>query len=361
MLVSEARIRANRANGALGRGPTSAPGKAVSRRNSLKAGLSGKTTVTPEGVAEEIARRVEALTVEMRPRTTAGASLIVQMATCSVRMERAAEHETAAIAFRVRHAVDAFDEERIEAADLVFEKLADEPRSGLRQLRKSPEGLEKLCESWEDLRNDLTVGVWGDDQLERAVNLAGLKARHAGGTMFAALTQAIRGDFSALDPGEGGGLDDAARRSWANSRLFAMIDEQIAALEAHAETLDFETIDLDRAEAPGRALFDDSKPACLARRYEAEASRGFFRALKEFRKVEADFVDQAQPTPVEAPVSAAIPPSPASRMGSIRETPPSPDRPPVRTAPVAGPREIPVVRDASGLPLSIGRPLQTAG
>ena len=41
-----------------------------------------------------------------------------------------------------------------------------------------------------------------------------------------------------------------------------------------------------RAEAGRRALFDPSKEASLARKYEAAAERGFFRALKELRQLE---------------------------------------------------------------------------
>ena len=41
-----------------------------------------------------------------------------------------------------------------------------------------------------------------------------------------------------------------------------------------------------RAEAGRRAMFDPSKEATLARKYEAAAERGFFRALKELRQIE---------------------------------------------------------------------------
>ncbi len=54
-------------------------------------------------------------------------------------------------------------------------------------------------------------------------------------------------------------------------------------------------IALDRLEAPDRALFDASREACLARRYEAEASRGFFKALKELRQVEAEAAERPEP------------------------------------------------------------------
>ena len=347
MHVSEARIAANRRNGALGRGPTSELGKSISRKNSLIHGLAGRGAVSPDGVAERIAALVEAFTLEMRPRTAAGEALIGQMATNAVRMQCAAEHESAAIAHHVRHAIDRFDEGRIEAAEALFEELADNPRSALRKLRKSPEGVEKLIETWDDLRNDLTVGTWGDEQLDQAVNLTGLKARHAGGTSLGALTRALQGDFTALNDDEGAGLDGEARQAWARTRLFEAIDGEIAGLEAHFETLDFETLDLDRAEAPGRALFDASKPACLARRYEADASRGFFRALREFRKVEAEFAAQAEQAPSRPTTPPPVPSRPEvpARMGSIRETPPSTDHGSAHVHAVAAPNGLSTARD----------------
>jgi hypothetical protein len=127
-------------------------------------------------------------------------------------------------------------------------------------------------------------------------------------------------------------------------------------LDAHHETLDFETIAIDRAEAGKRALFDASKPACLARRYESEANRGFYKALKEFRRVEAEFearaeAEQARPAP------ELIPPEP-ERMGSFRETTPPPDRTPARALPDALPVEFSAALDRDGQPLSIGQPAQ---
>ncbi len=43
-----------------------------------------------------------------------------------------------------------------------------------------------------------------------------------------------------------------------------------------------------RVEAGKLAMFDASREATLARRYEAAAERGFFRALKELRQLEKD-------------------------------------------------------------------------
>jgi hypothetical protein len=42
-----------------------------------------------------------------------------------------------------------------------------------------------------------------------------------------------------------------------------------------------------RAEVTNRAMFDTSKEATLARKYEASAVRGFFNALKELRLIQS--------------------------------------------------------------------------
>ena len=103
--------------------------------------------------------------------------------------------------------------------------------------------------------------------------------------------------------------------AWARARMLELIDERVEALERHAETIDLTPIELDRAEASERALFDPSKEATLARRYEAEAMRGFYKALKELRQVEAEFA--ARPAPAPAP-----PPPPP--LASPREMDPPP-------------------------------------
>ena len=81
MIVSEARLAANRANGNRSKGPSSPEGREISKRNSLKHGLTGKGIVTSEADREEIDRRIEALTADMKPMSTAGVILIAQMAT----------------------------------------------------------------------------------------------------------------------------------------------------------------------------------------------------------------------------------------------------------------------------------------
>jgi hypothetical protein len=362
MTCSPAQLDSNRRNGSLGRGPLSPETKAISCRNGLKHGLAGKGIVVAEGDRAEIDRRIEALAADMRPISAAGIILIAQMATCSVREDNSIRQQLAAIALRVRHAVDEFDEGRIVHAERLFESLGEDPRKNLRKLRKSPEGVDRLIDAWRDLRADLGIDPkpeWTAGHLDRAAQLLGLKPRHASNSHFGALSRACWGDFSSLGEGECVGLDEPSRREWARSMLFERIDAEIAGLEAHRETLDFEMIELDRAEAGDRALFDTSKDATLARRYEAEARRGFFKALKEFRLVEAEAAAklEAAPTPPKAPLA----PRTEAQLGSSRENPPPPDLEPAPAFAEAPMPEFSAAVDRDGQPLRMIRPSRTPG
>jgi hypothetical protein len=64
----------------------------------------------------------------------------------------------------------------------------------------------------------------------------------------------------------------------------AALSERVLQAEADAEAAGLS--EAEQAEAGRRAMFDPSKEACLARKYEAAAERGFFKAIKEFREVE---------------------------------------------------------------------------
>jgi hypothetical protein len=308
MITSEARSSANRQNAKLfSTGPKTAEGKEKSRRNGLKHGMTGQGIVVPEQDAAEVDIRHRALHQELAPKSIMGAILVGQMATLSVRMERGARQEFATVAILARHAGDVFDAERSEAAKELFKTIGDDPRAIVRKLLKSPEGVELMAEAWHDLRAELARESgprWGTASGLTMANLLGCRENDPDAERIIALTKAATGNFFSLAESDGAGLEREARRAWACARLLERLDAELTELDAHYETLDFDTIELDRAEASARALFDPSKEAALARRYEAEARRGFFRSLKEFRKVEADaakIVKSAPPVPADLP------------------------------------------------------------
>ncbi len=295
--TSEARVIANRQNALKSTGPKTVEGKAQSRRNGLKHGLTGSGVVVAEPDVSEVERRTSALMGELDPKSSLGKIMVGQLATLSVRMERSAKQEEAALANRVRHAAEVFDQDRLDRAEELFGTIGEAPRDRLRQLRRSPEGVERLILAWSELRDDLTREPQAsatESQLERFANLVGLRL-----------------------------VDD--RASWLKAltldRLAERIDDEIAELEAHYETFDFEVIAQDRAGAAAIALFDPSREAALARRYEAEARRGFFKALKELRQAEAEAADRPDSAPIPEPLGSSC----AERSPTPREPKPAVD------------------------------------
>ena len=112
-----------------------------------------------------------------------------------------------------------------------------------------------------------------------------------------------------------------------------------------------------RKEAERRAQFDASREAGLARKYEAAAERGFFRALKELRQVE-------RAAKVETSVSGAGSARealgsflPVDEMKALLESlPAAPDRvaPSSPSKPAESPRK-PSPHGAFEVPITIGR------
>jgi hypothetical protein len=279
--------------------------------------MTGAGVVIHEDDVAEVERRNDALQAELAPKSSMGQILVRQMAVLSVRMERGATQESAAIAERIRHAEDDFDEARVARAEQLFDGIADGPRTALRKLRKMPEGVERLISAWDELRADLTREArpaWTASHMEKAANLTGVRVEDARGSRIGALSRATWGDFEALSDRDGGHLEEDARKAWARARLVERIDEAVAELEGHYETLDFEGIELDRAGAADVALFDPSREAALAGRYESEARREFFKSLKELRRVESEAAER--PAAAEGPKPA---PAPEAALGSFRE------------------------------------------
>jgi hypothetical protein len=102
MIVSEAKIRANQANATKSTGPKTDEGKAISRQNSLKHGMTGAGIVLPEADAAEVTRRTAAFADELYAMGEVAQALARLAALNSVRVERAADQQTAALAQRVR-------------------------------------------------------------------------------------------------------------------------------------------------------------------------------------------------------------------------------------------------------------------
>jgi hypothetical protein len=104
MPASEAQIRANQANALRSTGPKTPEGKAISRANSFKHGLTGEGIVLPNEDVAEVERRIAAYQDELQPSGEVSMTLVRRAAFLSVRLDRCVSHETATLRERIRQA-----------------------------------------------------------------------------------------------------------------------------------------------------------------------------------------------------------------------------------------------------------------
>ncbi len=290
--TSDARIEANRLNARKSTGPKSAEGKARSRANAVKHGLTGAGIALPTEDAAMVEDRFVGLREEMAPRGVMGAMLVGKIALMSVRIERAALQETAALAAEIRQAPVDFDLERQGEVDRLFDSIAANPRENHRRLLTYPEGVARLSQALRGAKAQLRGGhhrQWDEPTSRRVEAFFGGAGDPFLMSRTHALLEALAGRPRWLDEGEVDRFETpTARAEWVVDQLTGEIDAELAALETIQAGFDLDSIEQDRLEAGTRALFDPSPDAERARKYEAAATRTFFQALREFRQNQAE-------------------------------------------------------------------------
>lgn len=301
MACSAARMEANRRNAGKSTGPRTAEGKAVSRLNAFRHGMAGAGAVVgPEEDVALIEYRGAAFAREFAAEGEAGRLLAHRAAVLSVRMERAMVQDFAKVGEDVAAARERFDADRraLIAGWIAEVDEADDPRPALDELGATLEGQAHLAEAWLDLR-----------------------ARVAAGDAGAAARAATWLDRPGLaEPAAGASL--LGRIDAEADRLLARIDatgaEELARIEAA------------RDHAGVLASFDPAPDAQRARRYDADAERGMYRAFRALRQLRDDRAPAAPPArgpvaprPPIAPAPDPVPPpAPAPPAGPSRVEPP---------------------------------------
>ena len=348
MTCSAAQLAANRANAQKSTGPKSAEGKERSRANSCKHGLTGDGIVLLTEDAEAVAGRFDRLKAELRPSNELAEALVERVALMTVRLRRCARLETSAANDRILQAIPKFDEARRAEADELVASLGASPATNFRLLKSSPEGIDALIADWDRMLQAIDgrgVERWDYSNYLQADWLNGHNS--VVNSDYKAYTFALQNRPECLTPEElaEAGTTHAERRNWAHRKIIEKIRGEIAALRDRKAALDTSTIEARRALAEDLALFDPSKEAVLARKYEAAAERSLYRALKELREVEAEA--QARP-----PVASEPPPEPEELASFAPDDPeaiePDPIDPP---APDFGPpTDAPAPRKARRTP-----------
>lgn len=310
MSCSPARSHANRQNASKSTGPKSAEGKAASRFNAFRHGLAGKGDLPgPEDDLAIVAERSVAIAGELKASGEVGRLLAYRVALLSVQMERSAHREMVAVAANAGQARAAFDVEFAEATDHLIDSLQERgnPKDAIAALQETPFGVARLIASWVELRDQREPEDADSFPIQNeAESRLGLSAEESDG----------------LEAG------DLARR----------IDAEVVRLEERAASMTdvARAIERARAEAGILAGFDPSPSATLARRYEAAAERGMYRAIKTIAEINrAKDREQTEPeTSRGFPALPLIPPeflthsTPPTNtpLGSFRSaiSPPSP-------------------------------------
>ncbi len=299
MTASETRAIMNRYNRDQAGGPGPEAGPASPAR---EPGLGGAGLALPGEDAVEVRRRAVAFQAELAPKTELGRDLARRAAYLSTRLARCERAEVAATAERVRDAAINFDHRQLDGVERLVQMLAGDPAGCVRRLRVTPAGVEWLIGNWTDLKLDLLDDEhdrWTHHHINRVDNLLGLHPDNFRPTRVQALSSACRGEFRDLDAADGPGLGAEDRATWAFRELVRIIDAEVDALKTHLATMDTTTLAQNRAEADERALFDPSREATLARRFEAATERNLYRALRELRQVEAEAKIQGAEAPPE--------------------------------------------------------------
>src|SRR5882724_3293162 len=176
MPASQAQISANRRNSQLSTGPKTEEGKAHSRRNALKHGLTAEGVALPDEDAAEVASRFQELQEELQPSGISSRLLLRRFASMSVRLERCERLDTAIYSKRVRHADEDFLDHRMTQVEALVARLAYDPMTTARRLQHTPEGIDWLIGHWGELRSDLMNGerkTWTLNHWSRMERLLG--------------------------------------------------------------------------------------------------------------------------------------------------------------------------------------------
>ena len=291
MTCSPEKLAANRANALKSSGPRTDEGKAISRTNSLKHGLTGHGVVLPGEDAAAIDRRFESYVSELNPRGEHGRDLARRAAFLMTRLDRFARHETAVLTTRMLKATDDFDEARLTEVDLFNDSATTETYTNARRLTQTPEGIDKMLDAFWEVKTDLEHTqheLWDYGHFQRIENLTGRKIDEYPLSRVHALSDAIFGKRHFLDPGEAEGLEGKALVKWAKEQMIALIDDMVGRLKAKREALDHEAIRIEREGAMSRALVDPSPEMVLARKYEQATVRELKQTLDAIRRQQGE-------------------------------------------------------------------------
>jgi hypothetical protein len=309
MTASAARIATNRRNSASSTDSRTALDEEMSRSSSLKHGLCASVVEAEDPV--DVLECAAALSeFSSPPAGSFGAWLVNQIATLSLKIERAQDMEEAALdRIALRAGVTWEDDRRFEAT-LLGGRIGHRPDQVAERLRQTPQGCRWMMSRWAMLAHAADQGKgWTPEQASLAFDLLGSPLTFREGNQpGAAIDLEGRATGPVVDPAT------LARR-------------EIDALKQRAElTRELDDADRKRAEA---GLADDAEVRRL-RRYESALQRRLQWTIEILQRASAP-QEQGPSTDPEPP---AEPPAAPVPTREVAERPPiaQKSQPPRRSA-----------------------------
>jgi hypothetical protein len=255
----------------------------------LKSVLTGSEMALPSEDISEVERRFHSIRVELKATGELEEFFARRVAAMTVRVERSVRLESANLADKVRRAVTDFDANRFNEALRLYDWITADPAANSGKLHETIEGVDRMLKAFRGLKDDLlqqTRVLWDWRYLEKVENLMGRRLGDLPISRAQALSDAVGGEFKYLEESDGAGLTESDRKQWARERLAELIDREVERLEAHRTTFDLEEVSRERTDSIDRVLFDPSKEATQARKYEGAAERSLYKALRELRQLQ---------------------------------------------------------------------------
>ena len=172
MIVSEARVAANRRNAQRSTGPKTEEGKQRSRANALKHGLCASVVVAED--VQLVQQRASDWFDALKPQDEFQSWLVDEIAVLSIRIDRCERMERRARDLKAMRAELCWEDDRRLDAVRLGGLLSKRPGEVVEELRRTPQGCEWLMTRWAMLAHTADVkGSWTPDQSRMAFDLLG--------------------------------------------------------------------------------------------------------------------------------------------------------------------------------------------
>ena len=135
-LTKAQRTKQNKLNASKSTGPRSEAGKAISRENALKHGLTAKIVAMPNEDPPKIAARENHWNDYYKPQSPGGQHFVYLCVASTILTDRVTSAHDAAIASQVRDAEEVWLNEKSELLEDLKTLLLDNPTLGCHMLRR---------------------------------------------------------------------------------------------------------------------------------------------------------------------------------------------------------------------------------